>query len=80
MQDSSAESDIQIIQRMRGMTIEQRAERFFDFWDFNRELMSEGVRLRNLNASAKEQRDIFKRLCYEMYKSKKEIRDIDGEL
>lgn len=62
-EDTSPEVDAEYLRRMRALPLEERARRFFEMWQAARALTFEGIKLRHPNASAHEQRELFKALC-----------------
>ncbi len=66
-EDIPPHRSIELLYLLSKLTIHERAKRFFDFWNFAREMEWTGLKMRNPGLSDKEVSDLFKQLARERF-------------
>lgn len=59
----------EVITLLSKLSIHERAKRFFDLWDFAREMQWTGIKMRNPHMTDLEVTQEFKRIMYDFYRT-----------
>lgn len=66
-EDLPAYRSPELINLISKMTLEERAQKFFDLCNFSRELQWMGIKMRNKHLSDEEVTEEFKKMMYALY-------------
>ncbi len=71
-EDIPAHESPEMIKLISELSVDERAVRFFNFWNFTRELQWAGIKMRNPELSDLEVDDKFRSMMMDFYKKESE--------
>jgi len=66
-EDVPAHQSPEMLSIISALSLQERAERFFNFWNFTRELQWAGIKMRNPELTDSEVDDMFRAMMMDFY-------------